>query len=157
VSGSGPEKRHDLPICQSGGVVQAPATVRTVRVTFTPIGEPSRDIALRKLHTAGSCSLIVFAGRCQTVRFRVLKALVIRYVTPMGDAGLGQVYAAPGLAEGYGMHVHLRVHVADLVGAVGFAEVAIARMTRSGDSAGPQETHSRTLMINCVPGVVRRA
>ncbi len=53
------------------------------------------------------------------------------------------------------MHVHLRMHVVDVVGAVGVPEVAVARMTRSGDSAGPQETHSRTLMINCVPGLVR--
>lgn len=35
------------------------------------------------------------------------------------------------------MHVHLRLHVADLVGEVGFPEVAIGGVTRSGDQVGP--------------------
>lgn len=55
------------------------------------------------------------------------------------------------------MHVHLRVHVPGQVGEVGFAEAAVARMTRSGDSVGPHETQSRTLMITRVPEAVRRA
>lgn len=157
ASGSDHGKRHDLPICHSGGVVQPSATGAAVPMTFTPIGESSGDFALRKLHTAGSCSLIVFAGRCQTVTIRGPYSSVTRCITPTGDTGSGQVYAAPGLAEGYGMHVHLRVHVAGLVGTVGFPGVAVARMTRSGDSVGPHETQSRTPMITCVPAMVRRA
>ncbi len=34
------------------------------------------------------------------------------------------------------MHVHLRVHVAGQVGEGGFVGVAVAGMTRSGDSGG---------------------
>lgn len=113
--------------------MEASATVRTAHATFTLSGESSRDFALRKLHSAGSTSLIVFFLRVAAVGFGAAATSLTSAITLPDDVRNRVVCAVESVAGGHGSRPAMPRRGAALIGRDGLTLPVRARITRSDD------------------------